>query len=86
MPLIVDTISQAKAQLSMLVERVQAGEQVIIGKAGRPVAILSPFVAATKKRVPGALRGKIEIADDFDQLPPKIAEAFGMESGEAPPA
>ncbi len=83
MPFTVDTISQAKAQLSMLVERVQAGEEVIIGKAGKPVAILSPYVAATKKRTPGALRGKIQIADDFDRLPPEIAEAFGMEPGEA---
>jgi len=76
MPLIIDTISQAKAQLSMLVERVQAGEQVIIGKAGKPVAILSPYIAVMKDRVPGALRGKIQIADDFDQLPPDIAETF----------
>ncbi len=82
MALIIDTISQAKAQLSMLVERVQAGEQVIIGKAGKPVAILCPYVAATKERVPGALRGKIQIADDFDSLPPDIAEAFGMEPDE----
>jgi len=86
MALIVDTISQAKAQLSMLVERVQAGEQVIIGKAGKPVAILSSYVAATKERRPGALRGKIQIADDFDQLPPDIAEAFGMEPDEISPS
>jgi len=79
MPFVVDTISQAKAQLSMLVERVQAGEQVIIGKAGKPVAILSPYVAVVKERKPGALRGKIQIAEDFDQLPPEVAEAFGME-------
>jgi prevent-host-death family protein len=86
MALMIDTISQAKAQLSMLVERVQAGEQVIIGKAGKPVAILSPYLPATKERTPGALRGKIQIADDFDQLPLDLAEAFGMESNEIPPS
>ena len=78
MTFVVNTISQAKAQLSMLVERVQAGDQVIIGKAGKPVAILSRYVATTKVRVPGALQGKIQIADDFDQLPQEIAEAFGV--------
>lgn len=86
MPLMVNTISQAKAQLSMLVERVQAGEQVIIGKAGKPVAILSPYVAVMKQRKPGALRGKIQIADDFDRLPPDIAQAFGMEPDENSPS
>jgi len=83
MTLVVNTISQAKAQLSMLVERVQAGEHVIIGKAGKPVAILSPYAPATKERIPGALRGKIHIADDFDQLPLDIAEAFGVAPDES---
>ena len=86
MTLVVDTISQAKAQLSMLVERVQAGEKVIIGKAGKPVAVLSPYIPATKERVPGALRGKIWIADDFDVLPPEISEAFGVDTEEIAPS
>lgn len=86
MALIVDTISQAKAQLSKLVERVQTGEQVIIGKAGKPVAILSPYVPATKERTPGALRGKIQMMNDFDQLPQDLAEAFGMDPYENPPS
>ena len=78
MAIVVNTISQAKAQLSMLVERVQTGEQVIIARAGKPVAVLSPYVPAAKERKPGTLRGQIKIADDFDQLPPDLAEAFGM--------
>ena len=86
MALVIDTISQAKAQLSMLVERVQAGEQVIIGKAGKPVAVLSPYAPAAQERRPGALRGKIQIADDFDQLPPGIAKAFGVEPDETAPS
>ena len=64
-------ISEAKAQLSALVERVMAGQEVIIGKAGRPVAKLVRYEPTEKPRKPGALKGKITIADD-------VAEAFGM--------
>ena len=74
----VANISEAKAQLSALIEQVQAGEEVIIAKAGRPVAKLVAFTAAVGKRRPGALRGRIRIAADFDILPDDIAEAFGM--------
>jgi len=55
---------------------------VIIGKAGKSVAILSAYAPTMKERIPGALRGKIQIADDFDQLPREIADAFGVEPGE----
>ena len=71
-------ISQAKAQLSALIEKVLAGQEVIIGKAGKPVAKLVRYERSEKPRRPGALRGKIKIADDFDELPTDIAEAFGM--------
>lgn len=76
--MVITNISHAKAQLSALVERVQAGEEVIIGKAGKPVAKLVPFEASEHPRKPGALRGQIEIADDFDALPAELQEAFGM--------
>ena len=75
--MLVNTISEAKAQLSRLIERVLAGEEVIIGKAGKPVAILSPYHPPARRRTPGALAGKIRIADDFDELPDDIADAFG---------
>jgi prevent-host-death family protein len=71
-------ISEAKAQLSALVERVMAGQEVIIGKAGKPVAKLVRYELTEKPRKPGALKGKITIADDFDDLPDDVAEAFGM--------
>lgn len=71
-------ISEAKAQLSALIEKVMAGQEVIIGKAGKPVAKLVRYKQDKKPRSPGALRGKIKIADDFDELPKDIAEAFGM--------
>lgn len=71
-------ISEAKAQLSALIEKVMAGEEVIIGKAGKPVARLIKYENNHQSRRPGALRGKIKISDDFDRLPDDIAEAFGM--------
>jgi len=77
--LVVNTISDAKAHLSALIEQVQKGEQIIIKKAGRPVAVLSPYVPTQTKRVPGALAGKVRISPDFDELPADIAQAFGME-------
>ena len=72
-------ISEAKAQLSALIEKVQAGEEIIIGKAGKPVARLIKFEPGQKARIPGALKGKIKIAPDFDELPKDLMEAFGME-------
>jgi prevent-host-death family protein len=75
--MLVTNISEAKAQLSALIERVLAGEEVIIGKAGRPVAKLIRYDRREQPRRPGALKGKIRIADDFDVLPDDIAEAFG---------
>lgn len=75
----ITNISEAKAQLSALIEKVLAGEDVIIGKAGKPVARLVPYETRKESRRPGALRGKIKIADDFDALPEDIAKAFGME-------
>ncbi|MBI3179655.1 MAG: type II toxin-antitoxin system prevent-host-death family antitoxin, partial [Deltaproteobacteria bacterium] len=70
--------SEAKAELSALIEQVQKGEEVLISKAGRPVARLVPYEGIGKRRVPGALRGKIEIAPDFDVWPEDIAAALGV--------
>jgi prevent-host-death family protein len=74
----VTNISEAKAQLSALVEKVLAGQEVIIGKAGKPVAKLVRYNHQETVRQPGALKGKIKIASDFDELPPDIAQAFGV--------
>jgi len=77
--MLVNTISEAKAQLSALITRVQQGEEVIIARAGTPVAVLVPFAARLDCRKPGALKGRIRISDDFDELSPEIAAAFGIE-------
>lgn len=75
--MIVKSISEAKAQLSALIERARGGEEVIIGKAGKPVAVLTRFSPSRRARKPGALKGQIKIAGDFDDLPRDIALAFG---------
>jgi prevent-host-death family protein len=60
-------IHQAKTQLSKLIEIAASGEEIIIARAGKPVAKLVPLNAPlTKQRQPGALKGKIWIADSFD--------------------
>ena len=71
-------ISEAKAQLSALIEKVQAGEEVIIGKAGKPVARLVKYENNRQPRRPGALKGKIKVSKDFDSLPDDLEKAFGM--------
>ena len=76
--MLITNITEAKAQLSALIKKVMAGQEVIIGKAGKPVAKLVRYERSEKPRKPGALRGKIKIGDDFDDLPEDIAEAFGM--------
>jgi prevent-host-death family protein len=72
-------ITEAKAQLSALIEKVLAGEEIIIGKAGKPVARLVKFENYRQARQPGALKGEIKISNDFDELPDDLAQAFGME-------
>ena len=74
----ITNITEAKAQLSALIERVRRGEEIVIGKAGQPVAKLVPFERPAEPRRPGALRGKIRIASDFDELPEDLEVAFGM--------
>ena len=70
-------IHEAKTHLSRLLVRVSAGEEVIIAKAGKPVARLVPYGEKPKRRILGLDRGLVKIADDFDDpLPPEILEAF----------
>jgi prevent-host-death family protein len=67
----------AKTQLSQLVERAAAGEEIVIAKAGRPMARLVPLKGRAAPREPGALKGKIVIGPDFDApLPDELARAL----------
>ena len=71
-------IHEARPRLSELVRRAEAGEEIVIARYGKPVARLAPFVSASSfASVHGALRGRVHMADDFDELPDDIADAFG---------
>ena len=64
------TVHQAKTQLSKLIASALEGEEVVIARGSEPVVKLTRFDAAPKKRVFGALKGKIEFSDSFfDPLP-----------------
>ena len=72
-------IHAAKTHLSALVEEAAAGQEIIIAKAGRPVARLGPIPKPSFDRKPGRLKHLIKVRDDFeDPLPPEIARPFGM--------
>jgi prevent-host-death family protein len=75
-------VTEAKAQLSRLLEEAERGETVVIGRAGRPVAVLTAYDADTTQRLLDApWRGQVEIAEDFDELPDDVLTAFRGESG-----
>ena len=70
-------IHEAKTQLSRLIARVEQGEEVVIARAGEPVAKLVRAGRAKRSRKLGAYAGKIWIADDFDA--PLDPETFDTE-------
>ena len=70
-------IHEAKTHFSRLVERAANGEEIIIARAGRPLARLMPLASPTRPRRPGLLKGRIRISKNFDApLPRNIARAF----------
>jgi prevent-host-death family protein len=73
---------EAKTQLSKLVAAVVEGEEVVIAKAGKPVAKLVMYREAVLPRELGLLRGQIKILPGFDEMDEEIADLFeGKESG-----
>jgi prevent-host-death family protein len=75
-------VHEAKTQLSKLLERVQSGEEVVIAKAGTPIARLVQY-APPKRNIapPGAMKGEIWIADDFDEPLVDLFESLDSETG-----
>jgi prevent-host-death family protein len=72
-------IHEAKAQLSRLIERALAGEEVQIARSGEPLVRLVPIQLDTQPRQSGQLRGKLWIADDFDAPDAEIERLFNGE-------
>ena len=69
-------IHQAKTHFSKLLQRVSAGEEVIISKAGRPVAKIVPIGGRVRRRF-GMDRGVFEVPEDFDApLPKRVLDSF----------
>jgi prevent-host-death family protein len=76
MPTIIN-IHEAKTHLSRIVDEVAAGTEVIIAKAGRPIARIVPLDSGAPKKRLGLLKGKIEVPDDFNApLPEDLLDAF----------
>ena len=72
-------VHEAKTELSRLLEQVEAGERVVIARAGQPVAVLVPYKAAVRRRRLGLFAGQAKLHADFDELPADIAAAFGAQ-------
>ena len=70
-------VHEAKTHLSRLLKRVAAGEEILISKAGKPMAKLMPISKPQTNRVPGLDKGVVQIPDDFDApLPDDVLELF----------
>lgn len=74
-------IHHAKSQLSQLINRALAGEEVIIARAGEPLVRLVPVHQDTRPRQSGSLRGLVWMAEDFDAPDPQIEALFSGEDG-----
>ena len=73
-------VHDAKSTLSKLISRAESGEDIIIARAGKPAVRLVPITEPPKPRVPGGMKGKIWMSDDFDDyLPDEFKEAFGLD-------
>jgi prevent-host-death family protein len=67
---------EAKSHFSALILEVESGESIIVTKKGKPVARIVPFAEAAQPREIGFDDGKIWLADDFNELPADVLEAF----------
>jgi prevent-host-death family protein len=73
-------IHEAKTQLSRIIDRVEKGEEVVISRAGVPVAKVVPLPTRANRRGRGTLAGQIQLADDWDspEVNAEIASHFGL--------
>jgi prevent-host-death family protein len=71
------TVTEAKTQLSSLIERVSGGEEIVIRRGKKPVAKIVRYDEAPVPRKMGDLRGQIWMSDDFDEPDEEIERLFG---------
>lgn len=69
-------IHQAKTNFSQLVERAEAGEEIIIARDGHPCARLVPLAPGPRRTMTGMDRGKVWIADDFNETLQDVIDSF----------
>ena len=70
-------VHDAKTHFSKLIDRVLGGEEITIARSGKPVARIVPIEEKAARRMPGSAKGKIRIADDFDDpLPDDVLRDF----------
>ena len=69
-------VHAAKTHLSRLLEDVEAGEEIVLARAGRPVARLVPYEKNREPRKPGMWRGRVRMAADFGETPDEVIAAF----------
>jgi prevent-host-death family protein len=69
-------IQEAKSQFSRLLARVEKGEEIVIAKAGRPIAKLIPYRSNRGPRVPDTEKGRIWMADDFMKTSQDVIDEF----------
>ena len=72
-------IQEARNWLSRLVDRALEGEEIILSREGKPAVRLVPLREGEAPRKGGQWKGKVRIAEDFDELPDDLARAFGIE-------
>ena len=75
-PAMIESISEAKAHFSSIVDAASGGKVFVICRAGRPLVTVSQYVSPKARRCPDSLKGKIHMADDFDALPEGFEEVF----------
>jgi prevent-host-death family protein len=68
------SIHEAKTHFSRLVARAEAGEEIVVRRGATPVAKIVAYHAPTTPRSPGAMKGEISIAEDFDETPTEFAD------------
>lgn len=78
-PVVSYNIHDAKTQLSRIIDRVERGEEVVISRAGTPVAKVVPLTGAVRRRGRGMLRGRLYLSADWDsdEVNESIADDFG---------